>query len=189
MGNCISFFFPISSGKEETVLSAIHQQPVCGLSQLSGNHRLERVSSSKVSSQGRKEGCVVSSKVFPLTLNIQVPVQPLIRGAFLTCGFWNVVSELGFPVVLTASQSCESLQSGTSHSDFPLSHETHFLHWHSFLCKAEGCYGTMGRVCQPVYREPRSVVLLLKTTCRSCDHMSCVCGPSNIDIFHLSPPV
>ena len=25
------------------------------------------------------------------------------------------------------------------------------------LCKAEGYYGTMGRVCQPVYRGPRSI--------------------------------
>lgn len=43
------------------------------------------------------------------------------------------------------------------------------------LCKAEGCYGTMGRVCQPVYREPRSMVLLLKTTCQKLwSHVLCL---------------
>lgn len=43
------------------------------------------------------------------------------------------------------------------------------------LCKAEGYYGTMGRVCQPVYRGPGSVVVLLKTTCQKLwSHVLCL---------------
>lgn len=79
--------------------------------------------------------------------------------------FWKCCFRSRLPCCTTASQSVNLFNLGPATVTSPFSLDTHF-HWHSFLCKAEGCCGTMGRVCQPVYREPRSVVLLLKTTCQ-----------------------